>query len=211
MKISFVQFLFFIAFIPPLFLFSQEDSAHVFASIDKYTLNVEIDAGHRIIQGEARMQVHLLKDSVSHVRFAVPSSMTLHSVRDSADKKFETAEEPSPSSVVNTEISVAIPDTLKRGDVLLLKFFYEEAFDSLAWRSSFISPKEILLSPNDTALWWPVLFRGNKSFVQSSCASFTRGDISIGIYHRIKRRIRFNAHSWLKNNAEIPVQKTGCP
>ncbi len=167
MKTSSVQFLFFAACISPLFIFAQEDSSRVFASIDKYTLNVEIDAEHHNIQGEAQMQVHLLKDSVSHVRFTVASSLTLLSVRDSADKKLETAEEPSSFGMPRKEISVTIPDTLKRGKFLLLKIFYEEAFDSPVWRSSFISPKEILLSPNDSVLWWPVLSAAtNPSFNQ---------------------------------------------
>jgi tetratricopeptide (TPR) repeat protein len=157
MKISSVKFFFFVACILPSFGFAQEDPSRVFASIDKYTLNVEIDAEHHNIQGEAQIQVHILKDSVSHVRFTVASSLTLLSVRDSADKKLETAEELSSSGMPHKEISVAVPDTLKRGEFLLLKIFYEEAFDGLAWHSSFISTKEILLSPNDSVLWWPVL------------------------------------------------------
>jgi len=155
MKIFFAYFYFFVIGLSPRMLFAQEDSSRVSASIEKYTLKVEIDAEHHRIQGEAQMHLHILKDSVSHVRLALAPSMMLISVRDSADKKIGTDEEP--SVFLNKEISVLLSDTLKRGDFFLLNVFYEETFDTITTNSSFIRPKEILLSPNGSFSWWPVL------------------------------------------------------
>ncbi len=157
MKISSGHFFIFIVWVLPLFVFAQEDSSRVFASIEKYRLGAEIDVEHHKMLGEAQIQVHILKDSVSHVRFTVASSLTLLSVRDSADKKLETAEELSSPGMSDKEISIAVPDMLKRGEFLSLKIFYEEVFDSLPTSSSFINSRELCLSANDNVLWWPIL------------------------------------------------------
>ena len=157
MKI-FSSYLFFLtAYLLPPLVFAQEDSSHIFASVEKYTLNVDIDAEHHTILAEAQMQVHLLKDSVSRVRLALAPSMTMLSVRDSADKKLDTEEEPSPSDMYHKEISVTIPDSLKRGDLFVVRVYYKEEFDSIVSQSSFMSPKEVLLSPTENVLWWPIL------------------------------------------------------
>ena len=157
MKILSAQIFFLLTCISPLTVLAQEDSSRVFASIDKYVLKVEINEERRSIQGEAQIRLHILKDSISHVQFALASPMALISVRDSADKKIETAEVPPASDTSHKEISVSLSDTLKRGDTLFLKIFYEETFDTLLTRASFITSKEILLSPDGSALWWPIL------------------------------------------------------
>ena len=157
MKVFSSYFFFLTASLVPSFVFAQEDSSRVFASIEKYSLSIEIDPEHHNIRGEAQMQVRILKDSVSRVRLTLAPSMTMLSVRDSADKKLDNAEEPSPSDMSHKEISVTISDSLKRGEFLLLKVYYKEEFDNGTSESSFISPKEFLLSPTNNDLWWPIL------------------------------------------------------
>ena len=157
MKIFSLYFFSLTASLVPSFVFAQEDSSRIFASIEKYSLSVEIDAEHHNILGEARMQIHILKDSVSRVRFTLAPSMTMLSVRDSADKKLGTVEEPPPSDMSQKEISVTMSDSLKRGEFLLLKVYYKEEFDNSTSESSFISPKEFLLSSTNSVLWWPIL------------------------------------------------------
>lgn len=141
----------------PVFVFAQEDSSHVLASIDKYALYVEIDTERHNLREEALLQVQILKDSVSRLQFMSESSINLLSVRDSANRRLETADEPSPSGRFHKEFSVALPDTLKRRGVLLLKVAFEAEFDDIAAHPSFIGPKEILLSANGIGAWWPVL------------------------------------------------------
>jgi tetratricopeptide (TPR) repeat protein len=155
MKTLLVQFIFFIAGIAPIFVFAQEDSSHALASIDKYALHVEIDTERHNLQGEARLQVQILKDSVSRLQFTLGSSMTLLSVHDSTNRKIETADEP--SGISRREISLAVPDTVKRGDIFFLRIAFEAGFDSVVSHSSFIGSKEILLSANGSGPWWPVL------------------------------------------------------
>ncbi len=157
MKIFSVHFFSLLVCVLPLEVFAQEDSSRVFASIDKYALKIEIDVEQHSIQGEAQVQLHTLKDSVFRVRFTLASAMTLVSVRDSAGKKIEAVEGSPTSDTLHKEISVSVSDTLKRGDTLFVRIFYEETFDTMLTRTSFINPKEILLSPNHNAPWWPIL------------------------------------------------------
>ncbi|MGA7161864.1 MAG: hypothetical protein WBZ48_12730, partial [Bacteroidota bacterium] len=157
MKIFSTHCFFLFTCILPLTIFAQEDSSGAYASIDKYTLKVEIGVEHQNIQAEAQIRLHLLKDSVSRVRFTVARSMSEIYVHDIDDKKIEIAEESSPSDSLHKDVSVPLSDTLKHGDTLFLKIFYEESYDSILTHASFINPKEILLSANDNVLWWPVL------------------------------------------------------
>jgi len=154
MKIPLLQFILFIA---PVFGFAQEDSSHAFASIDNYALHVEIDTERHNLQGEAQLQVQIRKDSVSRLQFTLGSSMTLLSVRDSANRKIQTADEPPSFGSSRREISLAVPDMLKQGDILFLRIAFETGFDSVLSHPSFISSKEILLSANGSGAWWPVL------------------------------------------------------
>ena len=157
MKILLLHSILFIAYVVPVFVFAQEDSSHVLASIDKYTLYVEIDTERHNLQGEAQLQVQILRDSISRLQFTLGPSMTLLSVRDSANRKLETANEPSPAGPSRKEISLSLPDTLRRGAFVFLKVAFDVEFDSIAARPSFICPKEILLSANGNGTWWPVL------------------------------------------------------
>ncbi|MGA9407440.1 MAG: hypothetical protein WBW71_09945 [Bacteroidota bacterium] len=157
MKIFSIQFFSLLALTLPLIVFAQEDSSRVLASIDMYTLNVEVNEEHHNIQGEAQMELYLLKDSVSHVRFTLATSMMLIAVRDSAGKKIEVTEESPASDTSRKEISVPISDTLKHGTTLFFKISYEETFDTVVTRASFINPREILLSADNSGLWWPIL------------------------------------------------------
>lgn len=151
-------------YLPLLFVFlisvaaaAQEESARVFASIDHYTLKISIDVGRHLLQGEADLRLTILKDSVPQIRFMFGSSMELLSARDSLDQKMETKEHPFSDAINRKEISVFIPETLKRGDPLFVKIAYEAVFDTAPTMTSFISDREILLAPNDNALWWPLL------------------------------------------------------
>jgi tetratricopeptide (TPR) repeat protein len=69
----------------------------------------------------------------------------------------ETKEYTLTDAINRKEISVFVPDTLKRGDPFLVKIVYEAIFDTVPTMPSFIADREILLAPNDSALWWPLL------------------------------------------------------
>ena len=157
MKIFSLKIFFLAACISTPYAFAQEDSSRAFASIEKYILNVDVDVEHHAIQGEAQVQVHILKDSVSRVQLILASTMRLIAVRDSTDRKLEAIEELSKPDALHKEISAVISDTLKRGSRFLLKLFYEETFDTLPTNPSFIRSKEVLLAAKDSVLWWPVL------------------------------------------------------
>src|SRR5450759_3245998 len=151
-------------YLPLLFVFliagaaaAQEESARPFASIDHYTLKISIDVGRHLFQGEADLRLTILKDSVSQIHFMFGSSMELLSARDSLDKKMETKEHPFFDGIKRKEISVFVPDTLKRGDPLFVKIAYEAVFGTVPTMTSFISDREILLAPKDSALWWRLL------------------------------------------------------
>jgi hypothetical protein len=170
MKILSPYFFFLVVCASPLLVFAQEDSSRVFASIEKYTLNVEIDAEHHSILGEAQMQIRILKDSLPYVRLALASSMTLLSVCDSADKKLDVAEEQSASDTSHKEISVSISDSLQRREFIVLKVYYREEFDSIVSNSLYISPKEIFLSPANNFSWWPTLSPATNSLPDQKAA-----------------------------------------
>jgi hypothetical protein len=151
-------------YLPLLFVFlisvaaaAQEESARAFASIDHYTLKISIDAGRHLLQGEADLRLTVLQDSVSQIHLMFGSSMELLSARDSLDQKIETKEHTFSDVINRKEISVFVPDTLKRGDPIFVKITYEAVFDTVPTTTSFISDREILLAPNDNALWWPLL------------------------------------------------------
>jgi len=145
-----------------IFLISVADaapaeSAREIASIDHYTLKISIDVGRHLLQGEADLNLTILKDSISQIHFMFGSSTELLSVRDSLDQKMETKEHPFSDGINRKEISVFVPDSLKRGDPLFVKIAYETIFDTIPTMTSFISDREVLLSPKDSALWWPLL------------------------------------------------------
>ena len=172
MRILFSYFFFLAANLLPPSVFAQEDSARIVASIEKYALKIDIDAEHHNIVGEAELQFHLLKDSVSRVVFTLAPSMTLFSVRDTADKKMDTAEQPPPSDASHKEVSVAIPDSLKRGDFFVLKVYFKDEFDTTPAQPSFIGPRQFLLSPTGNVLWWPVLSAATNPSPNQTAAVF---------------------------------------
>ncbi len=136
---------------------AQEDNTTVIASIDHYALNISVDEGHHLLQGEAHVRLHTVQDSVSQVHFIFDSSMVLLSVRDSLDKKLETRVEGSSTGNGRKEISVLLADTLKRGDRIFLTIVYEALCDTGSTLPSFINEREILLAPDERAMWWPIL------------------------------------------------------
>ena len=135
----------------------QDESVRPSASIDHYTLKISIDAGRHLVQGEADLRLTILRDSVAQIHFLFGSSMELLSARDSIDEKMETREQSSSEGITSKEVSVSIPDTLKRGDPIRIKIVYEAAFDTASTMPSFISDREILLAPNGGPSWWPIL------------------------------------------------------
>lgn len=151
-------------YLPLLFVFlisvdaaAEDESARALASIDSYTLKASIDVERHLLQGEADLRITILEDSVSQIHLMFGSSMELLSARDSLDKKMETKEHPFSDAINRKEISVFVPDTLKRGDPFFVRIAYEAVFDTVLTTTSFISGREILLAPNDSALWWPLL------------------------------------------------------
>jgi len=146
-----------IFFLFPVAAAAQEESARAFAEIDHYTLKISINIERHLLQGEADLRLTILKDSVSQIRFMFGSSMELLSARDSLDQKMETRRHPFSDAINRKEISVFVPETLKRGDPFSLKIAYEAIFDTLPTMTSFITDREILLTPNDSVLWWPLL------------------------------------------------------
>ncbi len=151
-------------YLPLLFAFlisiaagAQEESARAFVSVDHYTLKISIDVERHLLHGEGDLRLSILKDSVSQIHFLFGPTMELLSVRDSLDQKMETKEHPFSDAINRKEISVSVSDTLKRGDPLFVKIAYEVVFDTLSTMTSFISDREILLAPSDSALWWPLL------------------------------------------------------
>lgn len=157
MKIHRAYFVFLLACLASLVAVAQEDSSLASASIEHYALKVAVDEGSHLLQCEAHLQLRLLKDSVSQIRFTFASSMELISVRDSLDKKIENKEQSSSTDNRCKEVLVFIPDTLKRGDSLFLKIVYEAAYDTGSTLPLFINDKEIFLASDDSVMWFPVL------------------------------------------------------
>jgi tetratricopeptide (TPR) repeat protein len=123
---------------------AQDDSSRALVFIDHYALRVTIDEEEHQLRGDAQVRLHLMKDSVSRIRFDFGPSAVLIAVRDTSDK-------------TGKEFSIALPDSLKRGDTLLLKLSYERSYDTLSTLASFIGEREIVLLPGDGDRWWPVL------------------------------------------------------
>ncbi len=157
MKILLLQLVSFFAFVVPACAIAQEDSSRALASVDKYALRIVIDAEHHSLEGEAEVLLRMLKDSVLRIHLTLGPSTSLLSARDSADRKLETAEESSPGGIPHREISIGVPDTSVRGDVLVVRLHFTEEFDSVVSHSSFITPKEIFLSADEHGAWWPTL------------------------------------------------------
>jgi hypothetical protein len=157
MKIYRVFFPFILACLAVVGAAAQEDYTRVFASIDHYALKISVDEGHHLLHGEAHVRLHTVQDSVSQIHFIFDSSMVLLSVRDSLNKKLEIREQIFPAGNRRREISVLVADTLKRGDRIFLNIAYEALCDTAPTLSSFINEREILLAPDDSAMWWPIL------------------------------------------------------
>lgn len=156
MRIGFRYFCLLSAWSIPLLASTQEDSSHASVSISQYALRVTIDEEKHFLQGDARIQLRLLKDSLSTIRFDYGSSAEIAAVRDTAEKKISFVEELL-SSPARREISVPVPDTLRRGDSLIERIIFEVNYDTLTTLPSFINEREVLLTPGDSVPWWPVL------------------------------------------------------
>ncbi len=136
---------------------AQADSSGALVAIDHYTLHVAIDEGRHLLRGEALVQLHLMKDSVSSLRFELGSSASLMRVRDTSNKKIGSVEELQGTEKTKKEVSLSIPDSFKRGDMLFIKLSYEQNYDTLSALPSFIGEREIALLPGAGDRWWPVL------------------------------------------------------
>jgi len=144
----------------PARLAAQTDTSHTAASIDRYSLRAEIDIEHRSLRGDAQILVRLPQDSLAQITFIVAQQTTIHSVRDSSDRKLDAADESSPGNLSMKNIVVTIPDDLRGREFFPVRISYEETFDSLNWEPSFINAREFLLSSNSAAPWWPLLSTG---------------------------------------------------
>ena len=163
MRIPLRFFCLFLTWSIPLLVSAQDDSSRALVSVSQYTLRVTIDEENHLLQGDARIRLRLLKDSLSTIRFACSSSVAVTAVRDTADKKISFVEELL-SSPARREISVPVPDTLRRGDSLIERIIFEESYDTLTTLASFINEREVFLTPGDSIPWWPVLSPSMNSF-----------------------------------------------
>ena len=93
---------------------AQAESSGALVAIDHYTLHVAIDEGRHLLRGEALVQLHLMKDSVSSLHFELGSSASLMGVRDTSNKKIGSVEELQGTEKTKKEVSLSIPDSFKR-------------------------------------------------------------------------------------------------
>ena len=137
--------------------FAQTDSTSSLAEIDRYTLRLSINEEHHLLKGEALLQIHLTKDSVSHLLFDLSSSASAIAAEYTPNKKSGSVEEVRGPQKGGKEVSITLPDSVKRGDTLFVTLSYEISFDTLSTLPSFIGANEIALLPSISDRWWPML------------------------------------------------------
>ena len=156
MKIHRLHALFLLAYLLPGPARSQEDSARAAVIPDRYALKVVLDADHHVLQGEAQIRFRVLRDSVAQIHLLLGPHSTLTSVRDSLDRRIEHTEQMTLGEADRKEILIPVSDTVKRGDSLSYRIFFETAYDTTSTLPSFIGGKEILLTSCGQLPWWPV-------------------------------------------------------
>ncbi len=157
MKIRRLHVLILLACAVPCLARSQEDSSRSSVIVDRYVVKIAPDVDAHILRGEAQILLRVLRDSVGQVSILLGPHSSLASVRDSLDKKVENKEQAMSGEVDRKEISIPVPDTVKRGDSLSFRILFETMYDTATTLPSFIGGREMLLASCGQPPWWPVV------------------------------------------------------